>query len=95
MDIYEAVFPLGVSTAANSVLVVIDGLEAQSPGIFGPRGGYSRFVSLTSMLYPIGALVGPLVSGFLTIRFSYLVMNMVMGEYALFCPSSLCARYKA
>ena len=60
--------------------LVIDSLEAQTPGIFGPRGGYSRFLSLTSMLYPIGSLIGPLVSGYLTIRFSYLVMNLVMGE---------------
>lgn len=65
--------------------LVIDGLEARTPGIFGPKGGYSRFLSLTSMLYPIGSLVGPLASGFLTIRFSYLVMNLVMAGLMCVC----------
>ena len=37
------------------------------------------------MLHPIGSLVGPLVSGFLTIRFSYVVMYLVMGEFI--CPA--------
>jgi hypothetical protein len=54
--------------------------QVQMSGIFGAKKGYSQFLSLTSMLYPIGSLVGPLVSGFLTIRFSYLVMKLVMGE---------------
>ena len=89
----EAVFSQRVGTAANAflgyALVVVDGLEAQTPGIFGPRGGYSRFLSLTSMLYPLGSLVGPLVSGFLTIRFSYLGMNLVMDE----SPCSACPRF--
>ncbi|KAL8950906.1 MAG: hypothetical protein Q9222_003084 [Ikaeria aurantiellina] len=65
--------------------LVIDGLESRTPGIFGPRGGYARFISLTSMLYPIGSLVGPLLSGSLTVRFSYLVMNLVMASLTFLC----------
>lgn len=65
-------------------LVVIDELEARNPGIFGTQGGYSRFFSITSMLFPMGSLIGPLLSGALTVRFNYSVMNDVLGNYALF-----------
>ena len=36
------------------------------------------------MLYPIGSLLGPLLSGALTLRFNYSIMNDVMGNYTLF-----------
>ena len=66
-----------------TLLVVIDGLSTRQPGIFGERGGYSRFFSLTSMLFPLGTLLGPLLSGTLAVKFGYLVMNLVMGMYEI------------
>lgn len=69
-----------LTNAMSTDAVVIDGLEAQTPGIFGPNGGYARFLSLTSMLYPLGSFMGPLLAGFLTVSFGYLIMNLVMGE---------------
>lgn len=69
--------------------VVIDSLEAQTPGIFGPNGGYARFLSLTSMLYPVGSFVGPLLAGLLIVNFGYLILNLVMGEFRLLFSVSL------
>ena len=35
------------------------------------------------MLFQIGSLAGPLLSGYLTVRFGYSIMNDVMGKYAI------------
>ena len=35
------------------------------------------------MLFQIGSLVGPLLSGYLTVRFGYSIMNDVMGKYTI------------
>jgi hypothetical protein len=40
---------------------VIDELEAQYPGIFGPNGGYSRVYSII-MSWVLGTLLGALLS---------------------------------
>ena len=69
-----------LSLILTAYLAVIDELEARKPGIFGPQGGYSRLFSLTSMLFSLGSLLGPLLSGGLTVRFDYMSMNYVLGE---------------
>lgn len=35
------------------------------------------------MLFQIGTLAGPLLSGYLTVRFDYSIMNDIMGKYAI------------
>lgn len=55
---------MGGSTAANeNHLDVIDELETSDPGIFGPRGGYSRVCAISSMNWMLGMLLGPIISG--------------------------------
>ncbi|KAL8974052.1 MAG: hypothetical protein Q9197_001708 [Variospora fuerteventurae] len=58
---------LTAGTAIIEGTLVIDELAARNPGIFGPRGGYSRYFALTTMLVPVGWLLGPLVSGALNL----------------------------
>ncbi|KAJ5690051.1 MFS transporter [Penicillium macrosclerotiorum] len=49
--------------------------EEQSPGVFGPRGGYSRVFSIVEVAATTGMTIGPLISGCLVERFGYAMMN--------------------
>ncbi len=59
--------------------MVVEALEKEDPGIFGPNGGYSRLYSIQGVAYTIGMLVGPELAGLLTNRAGYNVMTMVLG----------------
>ncbi|KAL4876910.1 major facilitator superfamily domain-containing protein [Aspergillus karnatakaensis] len=50
----------------------VDKIEMSMPGIFGPNGGYSRAVSVTTISWMTGSLVAPIVAGFLVEGFGYL-----------------------
>ncbi|OJJ44443.1 hypothetical protein ASPZODRAFT_135267 [Penicilliopsis zonata CBS 506.65] len=63
------------------VTTAISELEAERPGIFGPNGGYSRALAMSSMSWTMGLLIGPVLSGFLA-EVGYYEMNCVM---ALLC----------
>jgi MFS family permease len=58
----------------------VDELEDQSPGIFGPYGGYSRAVAITNMSWMSGLLVGPILAGFMVEKFGYLELQCVLGK---------------
>ncbi|KAI9695925.1 MAG: hypothetical protein M1836_006042 [Candelina mexicana] len=74
-----AVMNLAAGVGTIEGILVIENLEAESPGIFGPNGGYSRLFSLQSVIYTMGMLVGPEISGILTHKVGYARMNMVLG----------------
>ncbi|KAL3448046.1 major facilitator superfamily domain-containing protein [Aspergillus insuetus] len=57
----------------------IDFLEARQPGIFGPNGGYSRAIALTSMVWAAGLLSGPLLAGLVVERFGYFELQCVLA----------------
>ncbi|KAE8347759.1 hypothetical protein BDV24DRAFT_121322 [Aspergillus arachidicola] len=59
--------------------VTVDEIEARHPGIFGPNGGYSRALSLSSMSWTSGAFIGPILSGYLTEQVGYYEMNCVIA----------------
>ncbi|KAE8148885.1 major facilitator superfamily domain-containing protein [Aspergillus avenaceus] len=59
--------------------VTVDEIESRHPGVFGPNGGYSRALSLTSMSWTAGAFIGPILSGYLTERVGYYEMNCVIA----------------
>ncbi|KAE8356112.1 major facilitator superfamily domain-containing protein [Aspergillus coremiiformis] len=59
--------------------VTVDEIEARHPGIFGPNGGYSRALSVSSMSWTSGAFIGPILSGYLTERVGYYEMNCVIA----------------
>ncbi|KAK6499006.1 hypothetical protein TWF481_011575 [Arthrobotrys musiformis] len=62
---------------------VVDTLEAQQPGIFGPNGGYSRTYSLSGLSFSIGLLAGPLISGTLADSIGYYQMNIVLASISV------------
>ncbi|THD00296.1 hypothetical protein EYZ11_000189 [Aspergillus tanneri] len=63
--------------------VTVDEIEEKHPGIFGPNGGYSRALSVSSMGWTTGMLIGPILSGYLTERFGYYEMNCVLAGMCL------------
>lgn len=61
----------------------IDALEAHQPGIFGPNGGYSRAIAVTSMTWMAGLMTGPLLAEFMVGNFGYFELQCVLGEFCL------------
>ncbi|KAE8393119.1 major facilitator superfamily domain-containing protein [Aspergillus alliaceus] len=59
--------------------VTVDEIEARHPGIFGPNGGYSRALSVSSMSWTLGAFIGPILSGYLTEQVGYYEMNCTIA----------------
>ncbi|CAG7919284.1 unnamed protein product [Penicillium olsonii] len=58
----------------------VDELEEQSPGIFGPYGGYSRAVAITNMSWMSGLLVGPILAGLIVDKVGYFELQCVLGK---------------
>ncbi|KAH8690231.1 putative MFS transporter [Talaromyces proteolyticus] len=59
---------------------VVKAEEAKNPGIFGPRGGYSRVFSLLEVAVTAGMTIGPVISGALVERFDYYRMTWTLSE---------------
>ncbi|KAL2859617.1 major facilitator superfamily domain-containing protein [Aspergillus pseudodeflectus] len=57
----------------------IDLLEERQPGIFGPNGGYSRAIALTSMVWAAGLLSGPLLAGVVVERLGYFELQCALA----------------
>ncbi|KAK6339816.1 hypothetical protein TWF718_009206 [Orbilia javanica] len=79
---------IGIGIATNllssigtfELTAVVDALESQQPGIFGPNGGYSRIYSLSGLSFSVGLLVGPLLSGALAESIGYYHMNTILAS---------------
>ncbi|KAK2879992.1 hypothetical protein FQN49_000685 [Arthroderma sp. PD_2] len=69
---------LPANVGATEITSVIDNLESQFPGIFGPGGGHSQGHSLSHGSFNIGQLVGPLLSGALADNLGYDQMNSTL-----------------
>ncbi|KAI9925444.1 hypothetical protein MW887_005825 [Aspergillus wentii] len=81
------VFLNGAGTM-EATLTVGD-LEAKHPGIFGPNGGYSRALSISSMGWTLGTFFGPIIAGMLVDQVGYYEMSSVLaGMCALFAVVS-------
>ncbi|PYH41067.1 MFS transporter [Aspergillus saccharolyticus JOP 1030-1] len=65
--------------ATIEATVTIDELEAETPGIFGPNGGYSRALSMASVSWTLGAFIGPVLSGYLAEHVGYYEMSTVIA----------------
>ncbi|OKO89546.1 hypothetical protein PENSUB_13612 [Penicillium subrubescens] len=61
----------------------IDALEVRQPGIFGPNGGYSRAIAVTSMTWMAGLMTGPLLAEFMVGMFGYFELQCCLGELRL------------
>ncbi|KAL4996709.1 major facilitator superfamily domain-containing protein [Aspergillus recurvatus] len=57
----------------------VDKIESRSPGIFGPHGGYSRAVSVTTISWMTGSLVAPIVAGFVVEKYGYLEFQCALA----------------
>ncbi|KAH0555648.1 hypothetical protein GP486_006407 [Trichoglossum hirsutum] len=86
---------IGVGVVINLVVgagtvdctVVIDEMEAQQPGIFGPNGAFSRLYSVSSLIYMVGNFIGPEISGYLRDTVGYGYMNLALGTTRSLSPS--------
>ncbi|OQD98582.1 hypothetical protein PENVUL_c071G08852 [Penicillium vulpinum] len=63
----------------------VDEIQAETPGIFGPNGGYSRAISISSISWTLGMFVGPIFSGYGTEQFGYYGMNCVLAGMCGLC----------
>ncbi|RDW93830.1 MFS transporter [Aspergillus mulundensis] len=61
------------------ISVVVDALEEERPGRFGPRGAQAQGYGLFELFYSGGTLVGPLLAGWLRNDFSWGAMTLVLG----------------
>ncbi|CEJ58359.1 hypothetical protein PMG11_07018 [Penicillium brasilianum] len=78
----------GVGTA--EAMGAIHRIELESPGIFGPNGGYARAAALSGMCFTVGLLIGPLLSGTLIEGFGWLEMNSVLGIICVLTAANAC-----
>lgn len=65
----------------NHVAEAVDEIQGQNPGIFGPNGGYSRAISITSMSWTLGMFLGPILAGYGTEQIGYYAMNCILGTF--------------
>lgn len=54
--------------------------QKQTPGIFGPRGGYSRVFAMVDIAASAGMTIGPAISGFLREALGYTIMNWIFSK---------------
>ncbi|EFQ97155.1 hypothetical protein MGYG_00198 [Nannizzia gypsea CBS 118893] len=62
---------LPASVGAAEITAVMEHLESETPGIFGPKGGNSRGHSLSNGSFNLGQFIGPLLSGSLADNLGY------------------------
>ncbi|CEJ62612.1 hypothetical protein PMG11_11109 [Penicillium brasilianum] len=62
---------------------VVNRLESENPGIFGPNGARSRAFSLAELPVNLGTMVGPLIAGLLSEAVGYSCTNFVLGIMCL------------
>ena len=59
--------------------LVVDGMEARNPGVFGEKGAVAQAFSLQVMASFAGLMLGPMVGGFLSDRFGWSAMAWSLG----------------
>ena len=67
-------FAIAMPPFRIEAILVVDALEEQKPGRFGPNGANSRTFGLVNLVTATGGLVGPLYSGFVRIAAGWKVL---------------------
>ena len=67
------------SPYADFFAETVDTIESSNPGIFGPRGGYSRAISVTTISWMTGSLVIPVVAGVVVEEFGYFEFQCILS----------------
>ncbi len=62
---------------------VVEAIERQKPGIFGPYGAYSQAYGLMNTAIAAGGLIGPLYAGFVRVWLGWGAMSLSMGVLSL------------
>jgi hypothetical protein len=75
----------------KKLIETIDILEKENQGIFGPNGGYSRAMALTSMTWMAGLMSGPLLGGLIVQQGGYFALQCFVGRshLSLLCFTTL------
>ncbi|KAJ5752064.1 hypothetical protein N7520_008981 [Penicillium odoratum] len=76
-------FSLLGGTGSMAATETIDAVEAREPGKFGPNGGYSRAIAVTSMTWMAGLMTGPLLAEFVMGHFGYFELQLCLGVISL------------
>lgn len=58
---------------------IVEGLEKQHPGVFGPQGGTAQAYGLYNGAWSCGQMLGPLIAGFLVDKHGWSTMVTVFG----------------
>ncbi|KAL8873065.1 MAG: hypothetical protein Q9174_001403 [Haloplaca sp. 1 TL-2023] len=70
---------LALTPLRTEAIRVVNAVEQDSPGIFGPRGAYTRAYALMNTAIAAGSLVGPLYAGFVRIWLGWGTMSLSFG----------------
>lgn len=62
---------------------VVEAIEGENPGIFGPYGAYSQAYGLMNTAIAAGGLIGPLYAGFVRVWLGWEAMSLSMGGLSL------------
>ena len=62
---------------------VVEAIERQKPGIFGPYGAHSQAYGLMNFAIAAGGLIGPLYAGFVRVWLGWGAMSLSMGVLSL------------
>ncbi|MCJ1230467.1 hypothetical protein MMC12_007141 [Toensbergia leucococca] len=76
-------YALAMPPLMTEVSSVVEEIERQSPGIFGPHGAYSQAYGLMNTASSGGSMVGPLYAGFVRERMGWRTMSLSMGISSL------------
>jgi MFS family permease len=58
---------------------VLDDMEAGDPGVFGGRGAVAQAFSLENMAHFGGLALGPMLGGFVEVRYGWKAMTLALG----------------
>ena len=72
-------FALAMPPLRVEVSKVVESIERDSPGIFGPYGAYSQAYGLMNTAIAAGGLTGPLYAGFARVWLGWGAMSLSMG----------------
>lgn len=64
-------FAVGLPPLAAEVMHVVDEMEKQTPGIFGPNGACAQAYGLTNAGLGVGCVLGPMGAGFVRVRWGW------------------------
>ncbi|KAL8967158.1 MAG: hypothetical protein Q9183_003043 [Haloplaca sp. 2 TL-2023] len=73
---------LSLTPLRTEAIRVVDLVERENPGIFGPRGAYTRAHALMNTAIAAGSLVGPLYAGFVRIWLGWGSMSLSFGIFS-------------